>query len=264
MKISTCSYRPILVPGELNFIDYQVDTYIGCSHYCHYCYVLNQAETDWSEEILIHKDITGQLNKELDKIPPQAIFMGYYSDPYQPCEAEYYQTGKVLELFLEKGFSAVILTKSTLVSRDFDLLKKLETSAVGVSAAFTDNNIRRLFEDKVSDTENRIRTLCKLKDAGIPTFALISPVIPYITDVFSLIDSLAPYTDNIWIAGLYINDPSDINWKNIQDILDEHFPDLKKKIETVIMSKNHPYWNQLRQDLLDLQNEKQIKLSLLL
>ena len=56
-----------------------------------------------------------QLSEEIDKIPPQTIYMGYHNDPYQPCEAEYHQTRKVLELFLKKGFSANILTKSDLV-----------------------------------------------------------------------------------------------------------------------------------------------------
>ena len=53
MKVSTCSYRPILVPCGLENHDYQVDPYVGCEHCCYYCYVLNQAETDWTKEICI-------------------------------------------------------------------------------------------------------------------------------------------------------------------------------------------------------------------
>ncbi|MFC1564757.1 radical SAM protein [candidate division KSB1 bacterium] len=265
MKISTCSTRPILVPCELEFLDYQVDPYIGCRHHCYYCYALNQAETDWNEEILFHKDITGQLSEELDKISPQkTILLGYYSDPYQSYEAEYRQTRKVLELFLKKGISFSILTKSKLITRDIDILKEMDNASVGVSVAFTDNKIRRRFEANAANTEQRIRTLCILSEAGIPTYALISPVIPYITDVISLIGMLEPYTDNIWISGLNINEISDRNRKNIQDILEVHFPDLQEQIETVIMSKDHLYWDQLRQDLHDLQNDKQLNLSILL
>ena len=73
------------------------------------------AQTDWSKEIKTYKKIVEQLSEEIDKIPPQTIYMGYHNDPYQPCEAEYHQTRKVLELFLKKGFSASILTKSDLV-----------------------------------------------------------------------------------------------------------------------------------------------------
>ena len=65
--------------------------------------------------------------------------MGYHTDPYQPCEAEYQQTRKVLELLFEKGFSASILTKSDLVVRDVDILAEMKDAAVNVSVAFNDN-----------------------------------------------------------------------------------------------------------------------------
>ena len=105
---------------------------------------LPQAETDWSKEILIHNDIIDQLSEEIDKIPPQTIYMGYHTDPYQPSEANYYQTRKVLELFFKNGFSASILTKSDLIVRDIDILKKMNAAAVSVSVAFNDNRTRRL------------------------------------------------------------------------------------------------------------------------
>ena len=88
MKVSTCSYRPILVPCGLEKFDYQVDPYVGCGHNCHYCYVLNQAETDWTKEIYVYNDIIGQLSGELEKISPQKIYMGYHTDPYQQIETE--------------------------------------------------------------------------------------------------------------------------------------------------------------------------------
>lgn len=68
MKISTCSHRPILTPCNLQRPNYQVDLYVGCEHYCYYCYALDQAETDWGQEIQIHDDITDQLGRELDGI----------------------------------------------------------------------------------------------------------------------------------------------------------------------------------------------------
>ena len=92
MKVSVCTNRPILSPCGLKDLDYQVDTYVGCEHYCYYCYALAQAETDWSKEILKHKEIVNQLSGEIDKVSLQTIYMGYHTDPYQPCEAEYHQT----------------------------------------------------------------------------------------------------------------------------------------------------------------------------
>ena len=85
MEVSVCTNRAILAPCELKNIDYQVDTYIGCEHLCYYCYALEDAETDWSKKIQIHQNIVGQLSEELDTISPQTIYMGYQTDPYQPC-----------------------------------------------------------------------------------------------------------------------------------------------------------------------------------
>ena len=262
MQVSTCSRQSILVPCDLKNLDYQIDPYVGCEHYCYYCYVLNQAETDWTKEIRLFKDITGQLKGELKKISPQKIYMGYYTDPYQPCEAEYGQTREVLKLLLEKGFSASILTKSDLVVRDMDLLKEMDDASVSVSVAFNDNDTRRQFEANTIDTEERIAALRKLREAGIKTSALICPVIPHITDVIPLIDMLDPYTDVIWIYGLSMNARSDPNWQNVQDILSTHFPKLKEPIEAAIFSKDHPYWAELRQSLNDLQKDRQLNLNI--
>ena len=262
MKVSKCSYRSIVEPCSLKNRDYQIDPYIGCEHHCHYCYALNQAETDWTKEIFIHQDITSQLSEELAKISPQTIYMGWITDPYQPSEAKYRQTRRVLELLLERGFSASILTKSDLIVRDMDILQEMNSASVSVSVAFTENHIRQQFEAQTIDTEMRIGALKKLRSGGIGTSALLCPVIPYITEVMPLIDMLVPYTDVIWIYSLSIIEHSDSNWQNIQAILRRHFPDLKEKIEEVIFSDDHSYWADIRQELEELQKDRQLNLNI--
>lgn len=264
MNVSICSYRPILVPCSLENFDFQVDPYIGCEHYCYYCYVLNKAESDWKKVIFMHNDITGQLCEEITKISPQKIYMGYHSDPYQPCEAEYRQTRKVLELFLDKNFSASILTKSDLVVRDIDLLKEMDDASISVSVAFNDNQTRRQFEADTIDTERRVEALHTLKEAGIKTSALICPVVPYITDVIPLIESLAPVTDRIWIYGISIEKKSDRSWENVKGILKSHFPNSQREIEEAIFSKDHPYWARLREKLYDIRDSRNVNLSIYL
>jgi DNA repair photolyase len=262
INIKPYDNRPVLNPCTLKDRNYQVDPYIGCEHYCYYCYALNQAETDWSKEVLIHKDITGRLESELTGILPQAIYMGWQTDPYQPCESNYRQTRQVLELLLAKDFSASILTKSDLVLRDTDLLQKMNGAAVSASVAFNNNYVRRLFEANTIDTEARIDALRKLKTAGLRTSALICPVIPYITDVIPLIDILTPHTDKIWIYGLSILNRSDQNWQNVERILESHFPDLREQIETVVFSKGHSYWANLKQELIGLQKDRNLSIHL--
>ncbi len=262
MNIKPYDNRPVLNPCSLEGRNYQVDPYIGCEHYCYYCYALNQAETDWRKEIRMHKDITSQLESELEGIPPQTIYMGWQTDPYQPCEAEYRQTRQVLELLLERGFSASILTKSDLVLRDMDLLQKMDGAGVSVSVAFNDNRTRRLFEANTVDTAKRIEVLRQLKETGLRTGALLCPVIPYITDAIQLIDMLAPCTDLIWIYGLSIINRSDQNWMNMQKIISLEFPDLLERIEPAIFSKGHRYWTKLRDDLMTLKNDRQLNLNI--
>lgn len=262
MKITHCSKRPILSQCQLKNFEYQIDTYIGCGHYCYYCYVLPQAETDWSQEIRIHNDIVGQLSKELEKIPPQTIYFGYHTDPYQPCEEEHLQTKKVLELLVKNGFSASILTKSDLVVRDLEIFQEMDNAAISVSVAFNDNQTRRLFEANTVDTERRIEALRKLKEAGVKTGALLCPVIPYVTDAISLIDKLEPYADVIWVYGLTINDRSDQNWLNISNIFRDQHHDLLQKIDPVLFSKDHSYWKELRDSLTMLKNNRQLNMNI--
>jgi len=262
MKISVCTDRPVLVPCGLKDFEHQIDPYVGCEHYCYYCYVLDQAETDWTKEILIHADIARGLSGTLDSIDPQTIYMGYHSDPYQPCESELLQTRKVLELLLERGFSASILTKSDLVLRDTDVLREMAHSNVSVSVAFTDDGVRRLFEAGTIETQRRIDALRKLREAGVSTSALICPVIPHITDVMTLVDDLAPQTAAVWVYGLSIQGAEQRCWSNVRDVLNRHFPELKEDIESAVLASDHPYWSDLRKNLEDVRERRGLDLRI--
>jgi DNA repair photolyase len=262
MILTPCNNRLILEPCTLPELNYQIDPYIGCGHYCYYCYVLSQALTDWRQEILFHNDITGRLEKEIAAIPPQTIYMGWHTDPYQPCEAECRQTRQILELLLEKGFSASILTKSDLVLRDLDLLQAMKNASVSISVAFNDNDVRCLFEANTIDTEKRISGLAQLQSEGIKTAALLCPVIPYVSDVMPLIEMLSEYTDKLWIYGLSINSSSDQNWQYVDQILENHFPAIKSRISSAVFSHNHAYWEKLKNELSGQQKKIKTELSI--
>jgi DNA repair photolyase len=262
MKIRQRETGQILQPCSLEWFAYQIDPYIGCEHHCHYCYTLNQTDTDATKEIIIHRDLAGQLKRDLSALEPQTVYMGMNTDPYQPCERAYEQTRQVLKLLAERAFAVCVLTKSDLTVRDIDLFAKMKGSSVGISIAFQDERVRQLFEAKAPPNEKRTRALKNLKQAGIETYALLNPVMPFITDVGQLIEMVAPYADTIWIYGLSMEKERDRNWQNVKRILNRHFPDLTEKYRQIAFSKDHPYWAELRRELERLQREKGLNLRI--
>lgn len=263
MKIRQREEGQILQPCRPEWLfAYYVDPYIGCEHQCYYCYSLNQTDTDETKEIIIHNDIVRQLSRELSALEPQTIYMGMNSDPYQPCERAYEQTRQVLELLTQGGFSVCILTKSDLVVRDIDLYTKMKGSSVGISIAFQDERVRRVFEAKTLPNEKRIEALKRLQKAGIETYTLICPVMPFITDVKLLIEMAKPYADTIWIYPLSMEKEEDRNWQNVKQVLNRHFPDMLEKYKQIAFSKDHLYWTQLRRELERLQREKKLNLRI--
>ena len=114
MKISICSDRPLITPCGLDRYNYQLDPYIGCEHYCNYCYVLGQAETDWGQEIQIYPDIGEQLEKELVGIASQKIFIVVMSTTIkgEKILAECYMTAfqRLLIRFNQQFFHKTIHT----------------------------------------------------------------------------------------------------------------------------------------------------------
>jgi len=262
MHVRRVSRRPILQPCSLQGHTYQVDPYIGCEHLCSYCYALNRAETDWTREVLTYRDIVAQVGKELARLEPQSIYMGWNTDPYQPVEQVQRQTRRVLELLAGKGHSVCILTKSGLVARDADLLAKMPGSSAGVSLAFQDEQVRQLFEAGAPPNDQRIDALKALKEAGIGTYALICPLMPFITDVECLVEQAAPWADTIWVYALSMEARQDRNWHNVQGILDRYFPEMVEPYRQIAFSSDHPYWLELRQDLDRFQSERGLDLRI--
>lgn len=262
MKVNKLISHEILQPCSLDWLDYQIDPYIGCEHRCCYCYILNQSQADNQEGIFMYENLMDQLGRELSGLDPQQIYMGMNTDPYQPCEAEYRQTRQVLELLAQRGFSVCMLTKSDLVIRDIDLYKSMPGSSVGTDIAFQDESVRQLFEANAPSNQRRIEALRKLKGAGIETYVLINPVMPFLTDAEQIIQTVAPFAQTIWIYPLHMTSDEDRNWRNVKDILTRHFQDLSERFRQIAFSKQHPYWVELREKLERVKFDKKLNLEI--
>lgn len=262
MKVSKCFQENVLNTCNLEAFNYQLDPYIGCEHLCYYCYGLNVKETDWEKEIIIYDNLTEKLSQEIASLEPQTIYIGMNSDPYQALENEYYQTRKVIKLLLKRSFSVCILTKSGLVIRDIDLLVKSSNCSVGVSIAFQNEDTRQLFEKNAPANLERIKALEKLKKAGIETYCLICPVMPFITDVESIIEKVEPYCDTIWIYKLQMNNERGQNWRNISHIIKDKFPEIVDQFKEIVFSDDHKYWDRIRSDVKRLKKEKDVNIRI--
>lgn len=252
MRIVEVERGRLLEPCSLDLFNYQIDPYAGCAHHCVYCYTQNDPPLDWDSEVGTLAGLRVRLAGELDSIRPQTIYMGMNTDPYQPVEEELRQTRTVLEHLACRGFAVCVLTKSDLVLRDMDLIRSMPGSTVGFSVAFAHENVRRLFEKGSGSTQSRTNALERLKRNRIETYVLIDPVIPYITEVGPLIESVAPHVETIWIYSLHMDSRDDPNWRATRGVLEQHFPEALADIERATFDSRDAYWRNLRRELLDM------------
>jgi len=255
LEIKRVANKGVLRKCNLEGFNFQIDPYFGCEHLCEYCYGLNRARFDWEKQVLIYEDLVKELSRELDVFPPQTIYIGMNCDPYQPAEKKFEQTRETLLLLSGKGFSASLLTKGVLATRDIELLKKIPDASIGTSLAFLEEGTRRLFEKNSPPNIERMEMLGEMKNAGIETYTLICPVMPFITEVPGLIELAAPYSDTIWVYPLKFESTKDPNWQKVSKILEKNFPDLVEKFTTIVFSENHYYWDDLREELEKINKE---------
>ena len=180
---------------------YGMNLYRGCTHNCVYCdgraegfYV----EGEFGEDVVVKTNAIEILRRELDPKRKRVALKKCYTmpgggvgDSYGPAEKRYQLTQKALQLIYEYNFPVHILTKSTLVKRDVDLLKKInEQNRAIVSCSFSsiDEKISAIFEPGVPTPTERLETLAFFKKEGIACGMFLLPVIPFITDTPQLME----------------------------------------------------------------------------
>ena len=171
-------------------ISYSLNPYQGCEHGCVYCYARNSHQywgygpgLDFESRILIKEHAPLLLEKLLRKPTWKAetIVLSGNTDCYQPAEKKFGLSRACLEVFLKYRHPVGIITKNALLLRDLDLLKELhQYGLVGVHISVTSLNpeTRRLLEPRTTTTAQRLKTIEKLADSGIPVNAMLAPIIP--------------------------------------------------------------------------------------
>jgi len=165
---------------------YTVNCYRGCVHGCTYCFARRYHEflgygagTDFETKIVVKPNAPQILREELKKTKWKMphIDFSFATDPYLPLEASYELTRKCLEVCADFRVPVGVITKSPLVTRDIDVLKKLDVS-VYFSLPFLTKEKSNPFEPYTPVPDVRFRAMRQISDAGIPVGIAIAPVIP--------------------------------------------------------------------------------------
>ena len=165
-----------------------MNIYRGCEHGCIYCdsrsrcYNMNHAFEDIEVKINAPELLEQALKHKRKRC---MIGTGSMSDPYMPLEKELKLTRKCLEIIDKYNFGFTLITKSDLVLRDLDLLKKINEKTkcvVQMTITTFDDELCRIIEPNVCVTSRRIEVLKTLHENNIPTIVWMTPILPFIND----------------------------------------------------------------------------------
>jgi len=221
-----------------------INPYRGCEFGCRYCYArythefmgMNRWE-DFEQKIYVKRDAARILARELmpERLNGQSIALGTATDPYQPAERRYRVTRSLLTIMAQaRNLRLSITTKSDLVTRDIDLLRRVaERNSVQVNLTVTtlDRGLARILEFRAPTPELRLTALRALREAGIVAGITISPILPDITDsrenLEVVIAAAQAHDATHLFANVLFLKPS--AQQAFFPFLEKHFPHLRKR-----------------------------------
>jgi len=181
---------------------WSINPYRGCEFACRYCYARYTHEfmelqpEDFERRIFVKQNAAWLLEQELRQVRPgEEIALGTATDPYQPAERREKITQSLLEVLgRQEGLRIGVVTKSTLIERDIPLLQRIagrNTLVLHLTITTPRADLARLLEPRAPRPDLRLRTVTRLREAGLKTGILCSPLLPGITDTGKAVDSMA-------------------------------------------------------------------------
>lgn len=262
LKIKEIKVKTIIVKSGLD-VDYVINPYVGCQHSCIYCYgrfmkrFTNHLEP-WGKFLDVKINAAELIPKNTKKYQNKSIMISSVTDPYQPAERKYKLMRGILENLLPLEPDLCVLTKSDLITRDIDLLKKFKKCIAGVSLSLLDDSIRKQVEPYASSVEKRINATKQLKKARIKTFIFISPMFPELTHWKEIVEKTRNFADEYWFENLNLY-PS-LRY-NIFQWLKNHHPELVKKYQEIYFTQND-YWDKAEKEIEDYGNKNNLNFKI--
>jgi len=219
-----------------------LNPYRGCEHGCIYCfarpthsYLGLSPGLDFESRLFAKVNAPELLRRELAKpgYVPEHIAIGVNTDAYQPCERERGITRQVLEVLSECRHPAGLITKSSLIERDIDLLAPMAAKGLACAAitlTTLDAQIARTLEPRAAAPMRRLRTIRTLTDAGIPVSVSVAPIIPFVTE--PEIERILEAARDAGAVGAHytvLRLPNEVN-PLFQEWLQAHFPERAARV----------------------------------
>ncbi len=235
-KIVTSNQSP-----DISF-DYSINPYRGCEHGCVYCFArpthsyLNLSPgLDFETRIVAKVNAAERLRETLasPRYEPRSLVLGTATDAYQPVERRLGITRRVIEVLAEAGHPFSVVTKSSGIERDLDLIAPMAAQGLVsayVSVTTLDNELARILEPRAAAPARRLRTLRLLAEAGVPVGVSVSPIIPFINEPeLERILEAAAEAGASSAFSIPVRLPWEVN-PLFQDWLQRHFPDRADRV----------------------------------
>jgi len=232
---------------DLHF-DRSVNPYRGCEHGCIYCFARpthawlgHSPGLDFERLLYVKRDAPALLREAFAKrgYAPQPIGLGVVTDAYQPLERQLRITRELLEVFVECRHPVLLITKSSLIERDLDLLGELAAQdlvSVTITLTTLDHTLSRHLEPRATAPRRRLRTLATLAAAGVPTRLSLSPVIPALNEPeIDTIVQAAAEAGALEANAIMLRLPHELS-DLFQEWLAEHYPDRAARVMKAIRS----------------------------
>jgi len=216
-----------------------MNIYRGCSHGCIYCDSRSRCYgfTHPFEDIEVKRNAPELLEKALrSKRKKCMIGTGSMSDPYMHCEEELQLARKCLEIVKKYGFGLAIQTKSDRILRDIDLLEEINRSAkcvVQMTLTTYAEDLCKILEPNVCNTQRRIEVLEEMQKRGIPTVVWMTPILPFINDTKENITAILDECVRVGVKGI-LDFGMGLTLREgdreyYYAALDRHFPGMKER-----------------------------------
>jgi DNA repair photolyase len=242
--------------GKSGISDYCVNCYTGCLHSCIYCYArfmkrFSGHEEPWGQFLDIKINAAELLAREVRRNPPGHVFVSSVCDGWQPAEQKHQLTRRCLAILLEAGYHVGILTKSSLVTRDLDIMHGHENVELGMTITTMDESIRTKIEPAASSSAERIDALRTAAEAGVKIYAFLGPFLPFVTDTEEQLDSLIGEVSKLPIEYAYVDK---LNarpgvWNSVAQYLHRHHSELIAPTSRVLFDREEAeaYRQELRE-----------------